>query len=102
MKWNLLFHQDLKQIFKNTGQGRIRLGPVIGQNPAGLGYVAMKEGDEVWVREGQLPRPIQVLLINGLNLIVGGAVDRWHGRALLFRSVLGLKPAPPVRVRNIA
>ena len=78
MKWNLRFHQDLKKIFKNTGQGRIRLGPVIGQNPAGLGYVAMKEGDEVWVREGQLPRPIQVLLINGLNLIVGGAVDKWH------------------------
>lgn len=102
MKWNLLFHQDLKQIFKNTGQGRIRLGPVIGQNPAGPGYVAMKEGDEVWGCEGQLTRPIQVLLINGLNLIVGGAVDKWHGQALLFLSVLGLKPTPPERVRNIA
>ena len=66
------------------------------------GIVAMKEGNEVWVPNGQLLHPLQVLLINGLNLMVGGAVDKWHGRALLFLFVLGLKPTPPERVRNIA
>tara|TARA_B100002051_G_C16724053_1_gene634232 strand:- start:1263 stop:1418 length:156 start_codon:yes stop_codon:yes gene_type:complete len=48
------------------------------------GIVAMKEGNEVWVPNGQLLHPLQVLLINGPNLIVGGAVDKWHGRAHLF------------------
>jgi hypothetical protein len=62
----------------------------------------MKEGDEVWIGEGQLPHSIQVLIINGLNLIVGGAVDKWLGRDLLFVSVLGLKPTLPECVRNIA
>ena len=47
--------------------------------PSALAEVgALKEGDEVWIREDQLPHPIQVLLINGRNLIIGGAEDKWY------------------------